>query len=223
MDTPSTKPGRQLLYWLGAAAVTVLIAAIAIYFWQRQRDEQHASNLQAASEANARGVGLMEQFEYSGAAEEFEKAIKLAPDWLPARINHGMSLYNSASRVDDPVLPQAIAIFEQVLRDDPNNPYGHFNLGIIYQYQGKLEPAQIHFRKVTEIDPEDDRAWLYLAHSYPNSATEEEPKRHYKKALELNPRNVKPGGLCRGSRVNPGGAAAFVAGVNRHRKQAASP
>ena len=187
MLNPATKFRLRLSIWLGTAAITVLISGLALFFWQRHRDERQASNLLAASEANARGVGLMEQFEYPGAAEEFENAIKLAPDWLPARINHGMALYNAASRVDDPVLPQAIAIFEQVLRDDPNNPYGHFNLGIIYQYQGKLEPAQLHFRKVTEIDPQDDRAWLYLAHSYPDSATEEEPKRHYKTALELNP------------------------------------
>jgi tetratricopeptide (TPR) repeat protein len=141
----------------------------------------------AATAANARGVGYMEQFEYPKAAKEFEEAAKLAPDWLPARINLGMALYNSAGGADDPVLPRAIEVFEQVLRDDPDNRYAHFNLGIIKKYMGKYEPAAAHFKRVTELDPTDDRAWLYLGQADPQFTESPTARGHFLKALELNP------------------------------------
>jgi hypothetical protein len=129
----------------------------------------------------------MEQFKYPDAAKEFEEAARLAPDWLPARINLGMALYNSAGSADDPVLPRAIQVFEQVLREDADNPYAHFNLGIILKYQGKYELAAEHFKRVTEIDPTDDRAWLYLGQADPQFASSKQAKTYFEKALELNP------------------------------------
>ncbi len=184
MDPSSPRRTRRI--WPVAVA-TLLLLGIGLFIWLRKGTENAKSDPLAATEANARGVGLMERFEYPAAAKEFEEAARLAPDWLPARINLGMALYNSAAKAEDPVLPRAIGIFEHVLREEPNNPYAHFNLGIIFKYQAKYAEAKNHFQKVIDADPEDDRAWLYLAQSNPNFSSEEEPKRQFQKALELNP------------------------------------
>ena len=180
------QPRRWPALALGAVALG-LIGLLVWFVWLRKPDDKAKSDPLAATEANARGVGLMEQFKYAEAAKEFEEATRLAPDWLPARINLGMALYNSASEDKDPVLPKAIAVFEQVLKDDPDNHYAHFNLGVIYKYQAKYDLAKSHFRKVTELDPSDDRAWLYLGQSYVDAQTSEESKRCFQKALDLNP------------------------------------
>jgi tetratricopeptide (TPR) repeat protein len=177
---PFTRPAALLL-------AALLLAAAAFGIWWFGFRNRTKPDPVAAAAANARGVGHMEQFEYRKAKEAFEQAALLAPDWLPARINLGMALYNSAAAADDPVLGQAINVFEQVLREDPDNPYAHFNLGIILKYQGQYEPAAGHFRKVTEIDPTDDRAWLYLGQSDPDAGRSKGAKKHFEKALELNP------------------------------------
>ena len=186
MTTPA--PRRP---WRAFALVALLAAGLggAAVVAVRWRDRAPAAKPDpvGATEANARGVGLMEQFNYADAAAEFAEAARLAPAWLPARLNLGMALYNSATRDDDPVLPQAVAVFEQALAEDPDNPYAHFNLGVIFKYQAKYEAAQGHFRRVAEIDPADDRAWLYLGQSNVDAQTDAASKRHFEKALALNP------------------------------------
>ncbi len=168
--------------------VVILAAVAVVLLWPRRAVVEPAkSDPVGATEANARGVGLMEQFRYDEAAKEFDAAAALAPEWLPARINLGMALYNAASRDDDPVLPRAIAVFDAVLKEDPANPYAHFNLGIIYKYQAKFDLAQKHFRRVLAVDPDDDRALLYLGQSSIDSQESEESRGYVRKALALNP------------------------------------
>ncbi len=194
MTPPVTPPRRSRRHvFLALGGVGLLGIAVAAFFLLRKPVDKPKSDPLAATEANARGIGQMEQFNYSDplkptdAVREFTEAVRLAPDWLPARINLGMALYNSAAAVDDPVLSKAIALFEGVLKDDSDNPYAHFNLGIIHLYRAKFESAQMHFRKVLDRDPTDDRAWLYLAQSYPNYLIDDEPKKYLQKAVDLNP------------------------------------
>ena len=181
---PPSPSRRPLVAFLAAVALT---AATFAAWWFVARPRPPQGDPVAATAANVRGIGQMEQFDYPKAAAEFREAARLAPGWLPARINLGMALYNSASRTDDPVLAEAIAVFEQVLADDPNNLYAHFNLGIIHKYQANYPAAIRHFTAVTEADPKDDRAWLYLAQSNVNAQTDPEALRLFQKALELNP------------------------------------
>ncbi len=187
--TPNAPAPRRPWRVFGLAALLVVglacAAGLAVKFGGG-RPVATADPL-GATEANARGVGLMEQFNYADATKEFAEAARLAPDWLPARLNLGMALYNSATRDDDPVLPRAVAVFEAVLTEDPDNAYAHFNLGVIFKYQAKYDAAQGHFRRVVELDPDDDRARLYLGQANVDSQTDAASKRHFEKALELNP------------------------------------
>ncbi|HZY85090.1 MAG TPA: hypothetical protein VFE78_09690, partial [Gemmataceae bacterium] len=60
------------------------------WYWQKSQ-----ANLLAALEANNRGVGHMERFEYDPAITEFEQVVQLAPDWLPGHVNLGIALLNT--------------------------------------------------------------------------------------------------------------------------------
>ena len=185
-NAPLPPPGRQR-WWLLAGVVLLLVGLVAWALVKKRQGEEVRLQLQAAAEANSRGVGLMEQFNYDDAAVEFRAALELAPEWLPARINLGLALYNSASAVDDPALMQATTQFREVLKVEPGNPYAHFNLGIITKYQGRFDEAQANFREVLAVDPSDDRAWLYLAQSNIRSQEDPESLKQFKTALELNP------------------------------------
>ena len=46
--------------------------------------------------ANNRGVGHAERFEFTEAATDFDEVVRLAPDWLPGRINLGIALMSLA-------------------------------------------------------------------------------------------------------------------------------
>ena len=41
---------------------------------------------------------------------------------------------------------------KQALERDPDNPYAHYNLGLLYKNKGEFEPAAVHFERVAAID-----------------------------------------------------------------------
>ena len=43
----------------------------------------------------ARGIGLLERYEYVAATEPLRKSAALAPDWIPGRVHLGLALMNA--------------------------------------------------------------------------------------------------------------------------------
>jgi tetratricopeptide (TPR) repeat protein len=183
----------------------VLLAVIALgclgfgawYFWLRPHGPQAGPgpppDMEAAIRANNRGVGWMEWFEkgkvpgetgYDNAVKEFGEAIRLAPDWLPFRINLGIALLNSSAPGNR---ERAEQLFKDVLGQEPKNPHAHFCLGIIAENAGRTEEAYAHFTAVTEIDPNDPHAWYHRALTHPQAHESAESRRFLEKALALNP------------------------------------
>src|SRR5262249_44596724 len=122
-------------------------------------------------EANSRGAGHLERFNFAEALESFKEVERLAPDWLPGRINLAIALMNYARGDDVPpdqkkeVNAQAEALFKDVLKRDPSNPYAHFCLGVMMYHQGDIElfpQAREHFLAVTRADQHDPAAWYWL-------------------------------------------------------------
>src|SRR5205085_357077 len=116
------------------------------------------------------------------AAEAFEQVVELDPRWRPGRINLGIALLNTQGTQN---LDRATALFEQVLREDNNDPYAHHCLGLILNHRTNLEAATAHFRAVTQIDPGDAGGWYWLAQSLPEESDEKDAC--YKKAVQLDP------------------------------------
>src|SRR5262249_22362332 len=126
---------------------------------------------------------VMEGYHYDEAVPEFEKVVRLAPDWLPGRINLGIALLNaSSSRAD--LAPRCKAVFEEVLRRDPDNAPAHFCLGILLRYQEDGAEAAKHFETVLKKEPGDAYSWYWLGTlKTPNS---DEQSACYEKALQRN-------------------------------------
>ncbi len=195
MSSPSPNPPAPKRRGLLVILIALGLIAVPLAIWLGTRKPSN-NNLMAATEANNRGVGLMGRSEekqangrtaFQNAATEFEEAARLAPDWMPAKVNLAIALYNSTVDPADPVLSQAISLFEEVLKRDPDNPHAHYNLGIIFLYRDRVLEAEKHFEAVTKFDPNDAHGWYQLGVAHPDRYDSPVAKGYFLKALELDP------------------------------------
>ena len=185
MDAPVT-PRKRLFIWLCLAAL-VISAGFATW-WFFGRSQKKPTDMIAAMRLNNRGVGLMEKFDYPEAIKAFAELVEVAPDWLPAKINLGISLLNypdpEIPPAEDPNLLRAISILKGILKEDGDNIHAHYCLGVIFKYQNKITEARKHFERVTRLDPSDPHAWYNLGHTEENHDLQKE---YYEKALQRDP------------------------------------
>lgn len=175
----SSRIGRL---WIWATLIVVLLAAIGYVGWRWRAKPDMVEVLHV----NNRGVGFAERYQWSDAVARFEEVVRMAPDWLPGRINLGIALLNANT---DETLARARSLFGDILKKEPENPYAHFCLGIIMRHQGKpdeTEAAAEHFKVVTQVDPNDAAAWYWYGNSLPEGS-EEQRNKCYERALQLNP------------------------------------
>ncbi len=116
-DPANPSPARR---WPWILLALVVVAGLGVAGWFcGPRETPKKADPDAAAHANARGVGLMERFEYPAAVLAFEEVVRLDPDWLPGRINLAIALLNTAEPKN---IERAIALFTEVLKTDPDNP-----------------------------------------------------------------------------------------------------
>ncbi|MGC8643045.1 MAG: FG-GAP-like repeat-containing protein, partial [Isosphaeraceae bacterium] len=172
------------------------------------KNEIPAAELDAVLEAHFRGAGLMEQYEYAKAAQEFREVRKRAPGWIPGSVNLAIALLNMTGEEEEASksagggaksvgnFDEALQLLGDVLKHDPNHIHAHFCTGMILEQQGKLAEAHKHFVRVTELDPNDATAWYWAASTLTDpesSALAAGPKLAkaqavlYAKALEVDP------------------------------------
>ncbi|HZV08095.1 MAG TPA: FG-GAP-like repeat-containing protein [Gemmataceae bacterium] len=164
--------------WIGVLIVLFVAVSGGVYWWLHR-----PVDWPAVYGAHNRAIAVMDQFKYGDAIDEFEQVIRLAPDWLPARINLGIALLNAGG--DDPSkLPRCKSVFEEVLKRDPDNPYAHFCLGILLRHQKDGQEATKHFEAVLQKDPDDAYSWYWLGTlKAPNSPEQTDC---YRQALKRN-------------------------------------
>ena len=138
------------------------------------RNEIPAAELEGVMAALFQGLGLMEQYEYRKAAEAFREVRRRAPGWIPGSINLAIALLNDSGVQAEAAkkagggaelsnFDEALQLLAEVLQRDPDNRHAHFCRGIILEQQGDLAEAHEHFKRVTELDPNDPAAWYWRA------------------------------------------------------------
>ncbi len=170
---------------LFALAIAVLGGAgIAAYFlWPRSKPVA-PPDMTAAMVANSRGVGRMERFEYAEAGQEFEEAARLAPDWVPAKVNLAIALFNQ----DTPeTLLRSRNVLTELVANDPTNKHAHYCLGVICSERGPFPEAHAHFLAVNKLDPEDAYTWLRLGITHPAGTRSAEARDCFEQALKRSP------------------------------------
>jgi len=76
---------------------------------------------------------------------------------------------------------------QQAIANDPNFSLAHFNLGVLYEDQDKLEEAEAAWKKAIEVDPDHAAAHYNLGVLYKDQDKLEEAEAEYLKAIEVDP------------------------------------
>jgi tetratricopeptide (TPR) repeat protein len=157
--------------------------------------------------AHASGLGHMERYEYRAAAGEFREVVRLAPDWLPAKINLAIALLNDTGakaeqaksqggKAEPTNFEEALTVLGEVLAREPGNLHANYCKGLILEYLGNAAEAHEAYRKVTEKEPTSGHAWLKFGATLPDPARPTFPAgpkqaqqliEIYTKALQCNP------------------------------------
>jgi Flp pilus assembly protein TadD len=84
------------------------------------------------------------------ALEYVTLAAKAAPDDL--NVNKAMGMV----RFERKEYPEAKKAFDMVLKKDPDDVLGHYNMGVLLKhYMNKPAEGDVHFRRVVQLNPKD--------------------------------------------------------------------
>lgn len=106
-----------------------------------------------------------------------EAALKLAPQNSAALHERGVSLFSMCR------FPEAEAAFGAVLREQPDDPYAHYHLGLIDERFGRAAEAERRFARARALAPEDFPATV--------SISSEEFRAEVERAIAEQPADVR--------------------------------
>ncbi len=126
---------------------------------------------------------LVEDREYSRAAELLQPIAEAVPNFLRARFTLGICLFQQGQ------LEDAAKWFDAALEIDPKNERAHDMLGLAYLKLRKLDLAEKQFMQVLELNPESESAHLFLGEIAQRQEQFPLAMRYYSETLRINPRN----------------------------------
>ncbi len=117
--------------------------------------------------------------EFDKAIMHYEKALAVDPD-----------LYEAGVNLKTAKTQKTIALWEQSLREDANQPSVHSNLGVVFYSQGNSEKAVYHWEKALELKPDNielmnSLAWVRATNQNEKLRDPNEALRLAKRACEL--------------------------------------
>ncbi len=160
-------------------------------------------DVENAYRANNRGVALLEQFNYDGAAVAFREALKIAPALGIARVNLAIALFygNKGAEAADAARAAVTAL--------PDSPTSHYVSGLIAKTDNKLDEAAASFARVLQLDANDAGAKIQLGQIRTQERRYDDAISLFQGALTAEPYNVTAAyslalALTRGGRTEEG-------------------
>jgi protein O-GlcNAc transferase len=152
-----------------ADAEAVGALARALHAWE-QWAAAHESYLRAQALAPRTfewdyldAVVLQRLARHAEAAERLEHALRLEPDYLPARVKHAEALLEAGQPEN---LDATARLFEALLAQPASKPAAELGLGRIEAIRGHHEAAIAHLQRAVALFPEWGAAYYALALSY---------------------------------------------------------
>ena len=121
------------------------------------------------------------------AKEQYEAAIKIEPEFIPAYTNYGIALLQFEE------YDQALSNFEKALALDPDNYQSLLFIGKLsaesnkYSARGELSLKKFIDQAPEEYKKQKGEAWWYLGTIYMNDGNEGNARSAYENAVNLDP------------------------------------
>ena len=143
-----------------------------------------ANNIEGAYRANNRGVALLEQFNYDGAATAFRDALKIGPNLGIARVNLAIALFygNKPAEAADAASAAVKAL--------PDSATSHYIAGLIAKTDNKLDEAAAQFERVLQLDANDAGTRIQLGQIRTQERRYDDAIPLFRGALTAEPYNV---------------------------------
>jgi len=122
------------------------------------------------------------------AEKQFFKAIDLGDERIAASSQNYIA-YMWAERGEK--LDQGLALVQKALSAEPENGAFLDTLGWIYYMQGRYANALNELKKAQKSVQVDPAVWEHLGDTYQKMGNVDEASKHWKKALELDPKSQK--------------------------------
>jgi Tfp pilus assembly protein PilF len=133
---------------------------------------------------NNLGIAYLEQYDYRRASEEFQKALEIQPDFVPALVNIGIAYYY------DTAYTKAVESFDKALKLSPRIPHAHYMLGVLSSKEKDRDKALSHFRQVLAGYPNDPATNYHLGLLFMRGRDYEDAIRYFETVLQAEPFNV---------------------------------
>jgi hypothetical protein len=115
------------------------------------------------------------------AIAEFKKALDLAPNSIPEKLNYALALLKGG-RVNE-----GLALLENVQRLDPSLPYTWFNLGLNYKKQGDTDKGIAQFERMVALVPSEPIGHYQLGTLYRLEGRTADAIAQFQRASQLDP------------------------------------
>jgi tetratricopeptide (TPR) repeat protein len=148
------------------------------------RQSVSPETLDKALSFNNRGIARLEQYDYRHAIEEFQKAVDLAPDLVPALVNLGIAYYYDTN------YKKASEFLNAALTIDPREPHAHFVLGLLNGKEYRKDEALEQFRDVIELYPDDTATNYNLGLTLMRDKDYAGAVKYFEKVLQVEPRHL---------------------------------
>jgi len=140
------------------------------------------------------------QGEYDAANLAFQRALKINPNYDPAKTNYEKTkeivsgklnrqvfeLTEQAEKLDD--LDKKIEYYQTIIKLDPANAESHNNLAVAYFYADNLDSAYMHLNKALTLRKDYPEALNNLGYIYKLAVRYPEAINLFLKAISLKPR-----------------------------------
>jgi serine/threonine protein kinase len=151
---------------------------------QRREAEKEAETQRiklSAKDYFNRGYKCGETKDYSGAIENYSKAIELNPQYASAYYNRGYAYYNKGN------YDQAIKDYNKTIVLNPQHANAYNNRGIAYKKKGNYDQAIKDYNKTIVLNPQYANAYNNRGIAYKKKGNYDQAIKDYNKAIELNP------------------------------------
>jgi FG-GAP-like repeat/Tetratricopeptide repeat len=135
-------------------------------------------------ERNNSAVALMGQFNFKDAHVLFRQLTKEFPENKELQVNMAIALFNRQLKGDE---KSALAILQQILKDDPTNLRAKYCSALLLLHEGELELALGYFRSVLTTTPSDAVLLYFIGETYMQLNLYQEAQQFFARAIAADP------------------------------------